>query len=107
VGFGSRRHEIFVGVDDRVEASGSLARANCRAQQATGVRAGEHAAQGLGWIRTTSPAGDIVWHNGGTGGFSSFLGFNVRTKEGLVVLANLADADAVTNSSLDFLARLE
>ena len=41
---------------------------------------------GLGWhIRT---AGPIVWHNGGTGGYSAFVGFDPKKRIGVVVLAN-------------------
>lgn len=87
-------------------APGALAKANCQAQQGTEVRAYEYAAQGLGWIRSTSSAGEIVWHNGGTGGYSSFLGFNVQKGVGLVVLANVAALEEVTNLSLTFLAGL-
>ena len=82
-----------------------LAVANCRAQRATDVRAGEYSAQGLGWIHTQSPAGEIIWHNGGTGGFSTFLGFNAEQEVGLVLLANVADVD-VTGVGLEFLASL-
>ena len=31
---------------------------------------------------------DIIWHNGGTGGFRNFLGFNSKTQKGIVVLSN-------------------
>lgn len=71
-----------------------LAEANCAAQAATDVQISEFAWQGLAWIRSESTAGDIVWHNGGTGGYSSFLGFNVETGKGLVLLANVG---GVTN----------
>jgi serine-type D-Ala-D-Ala carboxypeptidase/endopeptidase len=38
----------------------------------------------------------VVWHNGGTGGYRSFLGFNRRAGRGVIVLANsLADTDAL------------
>lgn len=88
-------------------APGALAKANCLAQQGTQVRAFKYAAQGLGWVRSTSPAGEVVWHNGGTGGYSSFLGFNVETGEGLVLLANVAGLEEVTSLGLNFLAGLE
>ena len=87
-------------------ATTPLALANCQAQQATEVRAYEYALQGLGWIRSQSGAGEILWHDGGTGGFSSFLGFNVEKNVGIVLLTNVADAD-VTNVGLEFLASLE
>jgi CubicO group peptidase (beta-lactamase class C family) len=43
---------------------------------------------GLGWHIRKSDAGAVVWHNGGTGGFHSFCGFDPATKTGVVVLAN-------------------
>lgn len=42
--------------------------------------------------------GDIAWHNGGTGGFSSYIGFTTGARCGIVALANQA------NSQLDTLA---
>ena len=43
---------------------------------------------GLGWH--TSTAG-IIWHNGGTGGYRSYVGFSPRTHRGVVVLCNSAN----------------
>lgn len=43
----------------------------------------------LGWHSRTSPnADEIVWHNGGTGGYRSFIGFDGRRQVGVVVLSN-------------------
>lgn len=39
------------------------------------------------------PVGYIVWHNGGTGGFSSYLGILPDDKVGVVVLCNRAEAN--------------
>lgn len=43
---------------------------------------------GLHWVTTTTPAGDVSWHNGGTGGFRSWLGCNRETGRAAVVLSN-------------------
>ena len=43
---------------------------------------------GLGWLKTNSSQGDILWHNGGTGGYRAFFGFNKATGKGVVVLTN-------------------
>jgi len=43
---------------------------------------------GLGWHIRKSGTARIVWHNGGTGGFRTFCGFDPATKTGVVVLAN-------------------
>lgn len=43
---------------------------------------------GLNWITRTTENGSIVWHNGGTGGFRTFLGFDPAREVGVVVLTN-------------------
>lgn len=43
---------------------------------------------GLGWMILKSRGDEIVWHNGGTGGFRSFAGFSRKTGRGAVVLSN-------------------
>ena len=42
----------------------------------------------LGWHIFKAPAGDLMWHNGGTGGYRTFMGYNPRTRVGIVVLSN-------------------
>ncbi|HEX7828351.1 MAG TPA: serine hydrolase [Thermoanaerobaculia bacterium] len=59
----------------------------------------------MGWHIATAANGDeIVWHNGGTGGYRSFMGFNAKTKTGVVVLSNaatLAGPDDIGRHLLD------
>lgn len=45
-------------------------------------------ALGLGWHLFQSRGAVIVWHNGGTGGFRSYLGLCPKTGTGIVVLSN-------------------
>lgn len=40
-----------------------------------------------GWI--IDEHNDLIWHNGGTGSYNSYLGFNPDTKTAVVVLSNL------------------
>jgi D-alanyl-D-alanine-carboxypeptidase/D-alanyl-D-alanine-endopeptidase len=49
---------------------------------------------GLGWHLLQFEGRDIVFHAGGTGGYRSFVGFDVETGTGVVVLSN-------TNSEAD------
>ncbi len=44
--------------------------------------------QALGWDVLPTPAGEIVQHGGGTGGFHTLIAFNRRTGVGVVVLTN-------------------
>lgn len=43
---------------------------------------------GLGWMILKHPGGEIVWHNGITGGFNGFAGYDRASGKGVVVLAN-------------------
>jgi D-alanyl-D-alanine-carboxypeptidase/D-alanyl-D-alanine-endopeptidase len=43
---------------------------------------------GLNWIIQPSGSTSILWHNGGTGGFRSFIGFDPDREVGVVVLSN-------------------
>jgi CubicO group peptidase (beta-lactamase class C family) len=42
----------------------------------------------LGWHVSTQEGRELVWHNGGTGGYSSFIAFCPQARVGIVVLAN-------------------
>lgn len=50
---------------------------------------------GLGWLTRISPAPKIVWHNGGTGGYRSWIGFDPAARIGVVVLSNASTPEGV------------
>ena len=57
---------------------------------------------GLGWHILARPVGNIVWHNGGTGGYRTFTGFDPVRRLGVVVLSNLdASVDDIGYHLLD------
>lgn len=47
----------------------------------------------LGWVVSRKGGDEIIWHNGGTGGHVSFIGYRPSTRTGVVVLANAAAPD--------------
>ncbi len=49
----------------------------------------------LGWHISTKEGSEIVWHNGGTGGYRSFIGFNPKTRVGVVALSNTSNEAGV------------
>jgi hypothetical protein len=49
----------------------------------------------LAWHISDVNGSDIVWHNGGTGGYSSFIGFDPKRRAGVVVLSNTFTAAGV------------
>ncbi len=65
--------------------------------------AGENMKIGLAWQILPLPTDEIVWHNGGTGGFRSFAGFSKAKKMGIVVLSN--SAESVDDIGFHFLNR--
>jgi serine-type D-Ala-D-Ala carboxypeptidase/endopeptidase len=58
----------------------------------------------LGWHLFTGNGNEIVWHNGGTGGYRSFIGYDPKTGVGVVVLSNAetsAGVDDIGHHLLD------
>jgi CubicO group peptidase (beta-lactamase class C family) len=47
-----------------------------------------YAFEGLSWFSTTNLGTQVVWHNGGIDGYSSFVGFNPSKQIGLVILCS-------------------
>jgi CubicO group peptidase (beta-lactamase class C family) len=43
---------------------------------------------GYGWFTSTAGDRELLWHNGGTGGFSSYVGIDRAAGRGVVVLGN-------------------
>lgn len=56
---------------------------------------------GMSWHLVRRFGSDIYFHNGGGGGFSTFVGFDKNLKKGVVVLAN--SANGVTDIGLKVL----
>lgn len=56
-------------------------------------REGDYRGVGMNWIRThaAKDSAPLIWHNGGTGGFRSYLGFFENGSAGVVVLSNSAE----------------
>lgn len=57
----------------------------CHEQQCT---VAPDCAFGVGWVLSSSNHAELIWHNGGTGGFRTFVGFNPKTQKGAVILSN-------------------
>lgn len=56
---------------------------------ATTFQSGKYNSLGMAWHKQQSLSGDeLIWHNGGTYGFSSFMGFYKEKNCGVVVLSN-------------------
>jgi D-alanyl-D-alanine-carboxypeptidase/D-alanyl-D-alanine-endopeptidase len=58
---------------------------------------------GLGWLITKPSDKEIVWHNGGTGGYRSFMGYDAKTRVGVVVLSNTFTASGVDDIGMHLL----
>ncbi|MDD3312244.1 serine hydrolase [Pseudodesulfovibrio sp.] len=70
----------------------------------------QHGAYCQGWMRTEMRKTDVIWHNGGTSGICSFVGFSPALDAGIVILTNLSDhqvADAVGFEFFDLLSGVD
>ena len=47
---------------------------------------------GLAWMTHHTAQGDVIWHNGETGGYSSFIGFTGDGRRGVVILTSATGA---------------
>ena len=67
----------------------------------------ERFSYGMNWVHLRSPKlkQPVIWHNGGTGGFRSFIGFTEDSRFGVVILSN--SSDDVDSLALALLAELE
>ena len=95
---GLLRHAI-----EACDQQDSASVATCAAQRPAGFRMNDESEMGLGWVRTRHADATIVWHNGGTGGYSSFLGFSPERDKGIVILTNvgfLREIDDLARSEL-------
>jgi len=46
---------------------------------------------GLGWHILKNKSDNLwYWHNGGTGGYSSSMAIDVKTKNGIIILSNVS-----------------
>lgn len=61
--------------------------------------------QALGWFISGSGQRQIVWHNGGTGGYRSFVGYRPSTGVGVVVLSNTSTEVGVDDIGVHLLDR--
>lgn len=57
----------------------------------------------IGWHVTTRGGRTLVWHNGGTAGYRSFVGFDPKQRTGVVVLSNMFTDGGVDDLGLHFL----
>ncbi len=68
-------------------------------------RESDESSVGLAWqiLTLSKDEPPIIWHNGGTGGYSSFIGFCKEPKVGVVVLANTYSESDVDEAALKLL----
>jgi CubicO group peptidase (beta-lactamase class C family) len=61
----------------------------------------------MGWhiMHFDDKDGDIIWHNGGTGGYRSFIGFDKVNQVGVVILCNTS-TDEIDKAGFDILFEL-
>lgn len=65
---------------------------------------------GLGWhiINSKNTDYSIVWHNGGTGGYSSSMGVDVKNRKAVIILSNVSSSnDSIDELCFDLIKEIE
>ena len=91
-GLWSSAHDVLTFLRAHLEPEGSQVPGALRLVQQPQFRANRWLQVCLGWMLTPlrSSTRSVLWHNGGTGGFSSFAGFQPQVGVAVVVLSNTA-----------------
>src|SRR5436305_1751793 len=58
---------------------------------------------GLAWLVPNREGHEIYWHNGGTGGYRCFMGYDAKTRVGVVLLSNMSTNVGVDDIGLHLL----
>ena len=58
---------------------------------------------GLGWVIDTRGGGQLIWKNGGTGGYRTFIGYSPQTRVGIVALSNTSTSEGTDDIGLHLL----
>ncbi len=58
---------------------------------------------GLGWLILPKKGSEVIWHNGGTGGYRTFAGYDPAARVGVVALTNVSTAAGVDDVGFHFL----
>lgn len=91
-------HPVF----SRCHQSLKTVNASSESYQAMGIRMDEI---GMAWIMDRENG--IIWHNGGTGHYNSYLGFMPESRTAVVILSNLAPNDRIPATVLGIKKLLE
>ena len=85
----------------RANLDSSGGRISMLLQQTHTVRrsVGKDMSIGMNWLIRSMNGRDVVWHNGGTGGYRTFIGFDTTRKIAAIVLAN---SGGIGNDDLGF-----
>src|ERR1035437_418865 len=57
----------------------------------------------LAWLVAKREGREIFWHNGGTGGYRSFMGYDPKSRVGVVVLSNMMTGAGVDDIGMHLL----
>ncbi len=89
-GLKSTVNDMMTLIDANLAAQGPLSKALTLATAPRAVAGSPLMSIGLNWHTRMIGDHTITWHNGGTGGYASFIGFDRANKRGVVVLTNAA-----------------
>jgi CubicO group peptidase (beta-lactamase class C family) len=83
-----------------------VSEANLSETQQAGINISGDIYYGMGWVIDSYNGLPLIWHNGGTQGFTADIAFLPETNLGVVVLTNKGNADNFTRSIREYVFEL-
>lgn len=102
----STAHDLVKFLNANLELKETALLPALRASHLARQRTQEPSFIGLAWQIRNHEGTEIIWHNGGTGGYASFIGFSRKHRLGVIALSNTAAADDLTRAGFSLLINL-
>jgi len=99
----SNMHDILIYLDNAMNTEQSVYKNAFELTEQPTFTVNDKLKIGLGWHLLLLDNNEIIWHNGGTQGFHTFIGFNKLLKYGVVVFSNSYSIDDIDTLAIEIL----
>jgi len=100
-------HDMLIYMDNAMNTTQSLYKNAFELTELPTFTVNEKLKIGIGWHLLSLDNNEIIWHNGGTHGFHTFIGFNKLLKYGVVVFSNSFSIDDIDILAIQILRLLD
>jgi len=102
----SNMHDMLIYLDNAMNTEQSIYKDAFELAEKPTFQVNDKLKVGLGWHLLKLDDDEIIWHNGGTHGFHTFIAFNKVLKYGIVVISNSYSVEDSDILAIDILRTL-